>query len=175
MLRCTRVATPYTNAVSNRPAAMVTMATAIPFGRTVSASAPRSPWTNARDVSCSFVRFHIPTTQPRKNCMSRCKHPPILNNNGASFQDLHDQYRVVFDALQTAEDLAHKATPHGRDFQTSRDINAYIKARQEYSDHLQELYAVKNYFHDLVLALITQNYERENFKARPSIKTFAEA
>lgn len=107
--------------------------------------------------------------------MSKCNYPPILNMNGASYEDLYDQYRVLFAALKQTESFACQAFPHGRDFQTSRDPDAATKARAEYRTEVYDKIAqAKEYVHDLLFDVIRQNDEREARK-RPRLVTPAEA
>jgi hypothetical protein len=99
--------------------------------------------------------------------MSKLTHRPILHVNGSGFQNLYEQYSATLRSLEESERFACAAFPHGRDYHVSSDPNLTEKAREEYRlEVVAKIVDAKNYIHDLLIDIITQNTDREARRAR---------
>jgi hypothetical protein len=78
---------------------------------------------------------------------------PIVHNNGTGAQSLVEQSRTVYQLLQQAMDAMAKARPHGRDYYTSEDPDAFVKARAAHDVQMVIVHNVAERYCDYALAI----------------------
>jgi hypothetical protein len=84
---------------------------------------------------------------------------PTINLNGTGADDLIQQLREAIDAVDSAQEALHKATPHGRDYQVGPA--RYEVARAEHVLRLTKLEEVSTELRVIFANVYQQQSERE--------------
>ena len=85
-------------------------------------------WSYAWLAFLVFQGAHVDSESTKGDMMSLPT--PIVHLNGTGAKDLIGQATDVHCALKQAQDLMRKARPHGRDYYTSPDPDAFNTARE---------------------------------------------
>jgi ferritin len=85
---------------------------------------------------------------------------PVVNLNGSSPNELIRQNTQAGEAIHQAITALTHAAPHGRDYQTHQDPEAFAQAQREHRDRIQALIRVRGELQEIVLDLMEQKDAR---------------
>ena len=85
---------------------------------------------------------------------------PVINLNGTSSNELIEQNKAVWSALETALQRMREAMPHGRDFQTAGGMFIAEKAQEQRRGWMAEVEKIQANYVSIIEDLIIQDGSR---------------